>query len=52
MAFTGVSTSSAALIAADNYPLSVDKVRLQRVADLMQRFGLLKRPFNVTPMMP
>ncbi len=52
VAFTGVSTSSAALIAADNYPLSVDKVRLQRVADLMQRFGLLKRPFNVTPMMP
>lgn len=50
-AFTGVSYNVATLIASDSYPLRVDPVRMQRIADLMLRFGLLKHPFNVTPMM-
>jgi NitT/TauT family transport system substrate-binding protein len=49
-AFTGVPRLTATLIAADSYPLRVDPVRIQRVADLMQRFGLLQHPFNITPM--
>ncbi len=48
--FTRVPRLAATLIAADSYPLRVDPVRIQRVADLMQRFGLLKGPFNITPM--
>ena len=27
-----------------------DKVRIQRVADVMYQFGLLKSKFNVSPM--
>jgi NitT/TauT family transport system substrate-binding protein len=50
--YTHVPPSSAALIATNSYPLGVDRTRLQRVADLMLRFGLLKRPFNVAPMIP
>jgi len=50
VAFTGVSSDAAALIADPNYPLRIDHGRIQRVADLMLRFGLLKQSFNVTPM--
>jgi NitT/TauT family transport system substrate-binding protein len=32
------------------YPLSTDPTRLQRVPDLMREFGLLKKPFDVRPM--
>jgi NitT/TauT family transport system substrate-binding protein len=48
--FTGVPRLAATLVAADSYPLRVDPVRIQQVADLMQRFGLLKGPFKITPM--
>ena len=34
-------------MALSNYPLGVDPVRLQRVADVMQQFGLLHRRFNI-----
>jgi NitT/TauT family transport system substrate-binding protein len=37
----------AALMALNYYPLGVDPVRLQRVADVMQQFGLLHRRFNI-----
>lgn len=47
MTFAGVSGKTAAIMAIDNYPLEVDKPRLARVIDAMQRFGLLKQPFNV-----
>lgn len=45
-AFLGVSPQTAAVMALPAFPLGVDRVRLQRVADAMQRFGLLKRPFS------
>jgi NitT/TauT family transport system substrate-binding protein len=40
----------AAVMALNIYPTAIDKVRIQRVADVMYEFGLLKTPFNVTPM--
>jgi NitT/TauT family transport system substrate-binding protein len=40
----------AAVMAINIYPTAIDKVRIQRVADVMYQFGLLKTPFNVTPM--
>lgn len=32
------------------YPLTTDPTRLQRVPDLMREFGLIKKPFDVRPM--
>jgi NitT/TauT family transport system substrate-binding protein len=40
----------AAVMAVNIYPTAIDKVRIQRVADVMYQFGLLKKPFNVGPM--
>jgi NitT/TauT family transport system substrate-binding protein len=40
----------AAVMAVNIYPTAIDKVRIQRVADVMYQFGLLKTRFNVTPM--
>jgi len=40
----------AAVMAINIYPTSIDKVRIQRVADVMYQFGLLPSRFNVTPM--
>jgi NitT/TauT family transport system substrate-binding protein len=40
----------AAVMAVNIYPTSIDKVRIQRVADVMYQFGLLHARFNVTPM--
>ncbi len=40
----------AAVMALNIYPTSIDKVRIQRVADVMFQFGLLKSRFNVSPM--
>ena len=45
-----VPPQTAALIALPQFPLGVDRLRLQRVADAMLRFGLLKKPFNVAQM--
>lgn len=50
VAYTGVSPMIASLMAIDTYPPRVDPIRIQRVADAMQRFGLLKQPFDVTQM--
>jgi NitT/TauT family transport system substrate-binding protein len=38
---------TAAVMALNVYPLGIDEVRLQRVADVMQEFGFLKRRFDV-----
>jgi NitT/TauT family transport system substrate-binding protein len=46
--FAGVSQQTAAIMGLDNYPLGVDRIRLQRVADAMQRFGLLKQAFSMS----
>jgi NitT/TauT family transport system substrate-binding protein len=40
----------AAVMAVNIYPTAIDKVRIQRVADVMYQFGLLRTRFNVTPM--
>lgn len=48
--FVGVPPQTAALIALPQFPLGVDRLRLQRVADAMLRFGLLRKPFNVAQM--
>jgi NitT/TauT family transport system substrate-binding protein len=40
----------AAVMAINIYPTTIDKVRIQRVANVMYQFGLLKTPFNVSPM--
>ena len=42
-----VDQRTAALMALSNYPLGVDRARLQRVADVMVEFGLLKQHFNI-----
>ena len=48
--FLGVTKQIAALVTPDTYPIGVSRVRLQRVADLMVQFGLLKHPFNIAAM--
>jgi NitT/TauT family transport system substrate-binding protein len=40
----------ASVMAVNIYPTAIDKVRIQRVADVMYQFGLLNSSFNVTPM--
>ncbi len=40
----------ASVMAVNIYPTVIDKVRIQRVADVMYQFGLLQNRFNVTPM--
>ena len=40
----------AAVMALNIYPTTLDRVRIQRVADVMFQFGLLHSRFNVTPM--
>ena len=41
----------AAVMALDNYPIGVDKIRLQRIPDVMYEFGLLRSPFNIGQML-
>lgn len=48
--FVGVPPQTAALMTLPQFPLGVDRLRLQRVADAMLRFSLLKKPFNVAQM--
>jgi NitT/TauT family transport system substrate-binding protein len=50
VSFIGVSKQTAAVTTIDDYPLSLDPARLQRIPDEMLRFGLLSQPFNVTLM--
>ncbi len=46
-----VSDGIAAVMALDTYPIGIDAVRIQRVADVMFQFGLLKTRFNVSSML-
>ena len=48
--FLNVSAPTAAVMTLPTFPLGVDRVRLQRVADAMLHFGLLRQPFSVAPM--
>jgi NitT/TauT family transport system substrate-binding protein len=47
-AIKGVTSEVAAAIIFDSYPTGVDETRLQRVANVMQQFGLLKSKFNMS----
>lgn len=40
----------ASVMALNTYPTAIDTVRIQRVADVMYEFGLLRSRFNVAPM--
>jgi NitT/TauT family transport system substrate-binding protein len=46
-----VPPTIAAVMALDTYPVGVDETRIQRVADVMFQFGLLKARFNVSSML-
>jgi hypothetical protein len=47
--FVGVSPLTAAVMTLPQYTVgAVDRDRMQRVADAMLAFGLLKQPFSVT----
>ena len=46
-----VTPRIAAVMALDTYPIGIDATRIQRVADVMYQFGLLKTPFNVSSML-
>jgi NitT/TauT family transport system substrate-binding protein len=41
----------AAVMALDNYPIGLDATRIQRVADVMYQFGVLKTRFKVSSML-
>jgi len=49
--FTGISGVTASVMALDTYPLGIDRIRLQRVPDVMRQFGLLTQPFAITSML-
>jgi NitT/TauT family transport system substrate-binding protein len=49
--FLHVNSSAAAIMAVNNYPLSTSGIRLQRVVNAMERFGLLKQPYNIAAML-
>jgi NitT/TauT family transport system substrate-binding protein len=46
-----VQAGIASVMALDNYPIGVDATRIQRVADVMYEFGVLKTRFNVASML-
>jgi NitT/TauT family transport system substrate-binding protein len=46
-----VTPGIAAVMALDTYPIGIDATRIQRVADVMFQFGLLKTRFNVSNML-
>jgi NitT/TauT family transport system substrate-binding protein len=46
-----VTPGIAAVMALDTYPIGIDASRIQRVADVMYQFGLLKTRFNVSSML-
>jgi NitT/TauT family transport system substrate-binding protein len=41
----------AAVMSLNDYPTAIDPLRIQRVANVMYEFGLLKKPFNVSQML-
>jgi len=47
---TSITVQTAAIMALGDFPTQVEAVRLQRVPDLMQSFGLLKKRFDITAM--
>jgi NitT/TauT family transport system substrate-binding protein len=49
--YSKVSPQLANQIGIDNYPSTVSASRMQRIADLMLAGGVLKSPFNASPML-
>jgi NitT/TauT family transport system substrate-binding protein len=45
-----VSDVIASMMALNTYPIGVDETRIQRVANVMQQFGVLSKSFNVATM--
>jgi NitT/TauT family transport system substrate-binding protein len=50
LAYSGIEETVAQTVVAGVFPTSVDKTRIQRVADLMQTYGILETKFDVGPM--
>jgi NitT/TauT family transport system substrate-binding protein len=48
---TGTKPLIASVMAFNSYPIGVDKVRLQRVANVMLQFGVLSKPFDISQML-
>ncbi|WP_369275890.1 ABC transporter substrate-binding protein [Streptomyces sp. R11] len=49
--YTKIDRSTAAIVRVGKFPETVNPTRIQRVADLMERFGWLKKRFDVTAML-
>jgi NitT/TauT family transport system substrate-binding protein len=49
LGYSGLEPNLAKLVVSGNFPTSVDKTRLQRVADLMKTYGILPEKFDVGP---
>ncbi|MBP2475047.1 NitT/TauT family transport system substrate-binding protein [Crossiella equi] len=50
--YAEVDQQTAALVAVGTYPVSINPVRLQRVADMMERLELLKTRLDVQQLLP
>jgi NitT/TauT family transport system substrate-binding protein len=50
-ALTGTKPIIADVMAFNTYPIGIDKVRLQRIPDVMLQFGILSKPFNISQML-
>lgn len=48
--YAGIDKDIAKTVGVGVFPTSVDSTRLQRVADLMLTYGILKEKFDITPM--
>lgn len=48
----GVTPQTLAILTVGSYPTTLNRIRIQRVADLMTEFGMLKKRFDVSPMVP
>jgi NitT/TauT family transport system substrate-binding protein len=49
VAYTGITPQTAEMVSAPQFQLAPDPTSLQRLADLMLQFGLLRRGFSVGP---
>ncbi|KAA2248877.1 ABC transporter substrate-binding protein [Solihabitans fulvus] len=50
--YAGVDSSDAALVSIGTFPLSLNPIRLQRVADLMNNLGFLNNRLDVQQLLP
>lgn len=46
----GVTPQTTAIMRLGSFPTTLSRARLQRVADVMYEFGVLSKPFDVTPL--